>query len=387
MHSEIRVKADNFKLYLSIGLFATIVVIFLAVWFRFEFSVMLLSVSGVILVSGGLGVWGKFEAIRHNRNSARIQRQIQEQELRIKIAEANRAEFEAGIIHIPRTERILVQPGYDMRLIEAMAGGGNEIAQSLALPAGAIELLPLLDRAERVLVKGASDAGKTTVFQHIASRSVGVVIVDPHYTPGIWPEGARIIGAGRNYGEIGAFLDWLNQEMDSRYKRRAAGDNNFEAITVIIDEFMSITAEVEGAGRVISTMIRESRKVAFRLFVGSHSELVKPLGLEGAGDVREGLLVVRLYYSQLRHERRATVDAGEGEQPCQFPPYYGGGQAGVSAHIPDIVIPPSPAAGQDALFVQLVDSGKTRNAASLEAYGRRYAGDLVDRGRRALGEI
>jgi hypothetical protein len=42
---------------------------------------------------------------------------------------------------------------------------------------------------------------------------------------------------------------------------------------------------------------------------------------------------------------------------------------------------------KDHLFKQRVGEGLSRNAASLEAYGRRYAGDLVERGKRVLGEL
>lgn len=42
---------------------------------------------------------------------------------------------------------------------------------------------------------------------------------------------------------------------------------------------------------------------------------------------------------------------------------------------------------KDRLFKERVGAGLSRNAASLEAYGRRYAGDLVERGKRVLGEI
>lgn len=388
MHSEVRVKTDSLKLYLSLGLCATGLIIFLSIWFSFEFSVILLSIAGVVSLVGVIGAWGKFESIRYGRQLSRINVEIQRQELRIKTAEADKAVLMSGIFTFPRTDRALLMSGNDMRLIEAMTGGGNgDVIQPLAVPAGQIELLPLLDRAERVLVKGASDAGKTTIFQHVASRSSGVIIVDPHYAPGIWPDGVQVIGGGRDYGKIEAFFGWLSDEMDSRYKRRAAGDSNFQPLTVIIDEFMSINAECGSAGKIISAMIRESRKVGFRLFVGSHSELVKPLGLEGAGDVREGLLIVRLYYSQIRQERRATVDAGEGEQPCIFPPYYGGGpMVGADVVIPDLVVPPS-ADKQDAEFARLVNGGMSRNAAAWQVYGRGYAGDLVGRGRRALGEI
>jgi hypothetical protein len=41
---------------------------------------------------------------------------------------------------------------------------------------------------------------------------------------------------------------------------------------------------------------------------------------------------------------------------------------------------------KDHLFRRRVQEGLSRNAASLEAYGRRYAGDLVERGKRVLGE-
>jgi hypothetical protein len=43
-------------------------------------------------------------------------------------------------------------------------------------------------------------------------------------------------------------------------------------------------------------------------------------------------------------------------------------------------------AEKDQLFKRRVEEGLSRNAASLEAYGRRYAGDLVERGKRILGE-
>lgn len=201
------------------------------------------------------------------------------------------------------------------------------------------ELLPLLDRSERVLIKGASDAGKTTLIQHTAIRATDeVIIVDPHYKPGIWPQ-CKVIGAGRNFPEIAKFLQWLELELDKRYKMRMAGDESWTRYTVIIDEYMSIASECDNAKHTLSAMIRESRKVGFRLFICSHSELLKPLGLDGQGDVREGLLIVRLYYSQLKQERRSTIDDGNGEIPCYFPPYYGSGSNELDElKIPDLVI-------------------------------------------------
>lgn len=44
-------------------------------------------------------------------------------------------------------------------------------------------------------------------------------------------------------------------------------------------------------------------------------------------------------------------------------------------------------ADKDETFRKLVQQGFSRNAASKEAWGRTYAGDLVERGKRALGEV
>ncbi len=229
------------------------------------------------------------------------------------------------------------------------------------------ELLPLLDRSERVLIKGASDAGKTTLIQHTAIRATDeVIIVDPHYKPGIWPS-CKVIGAGRNFPEIAKFLHWLEIELDKRYKMRMAGNEAWTRYTVIIDEYMSIAAECDNAKHTLSAMIRESRKVGFRLFICSHSELLKPLGLDGQGDVREGLLIVRLYYSQLKQERRATIDDGNGEIPCYFPPYYGSGSTElVEMVLPDMVTQLSE---QESKVAQMLANGDSRSAIARELFG------------------
>jgi hypothetical protein len=260
----------------------------------------------------------------------------------------------------------------------ALVGKARADSPVALLPAAiqekTIELLPLLDRAERVLVKGASDAGKTTLFQHEATRSQNVIIVDPHFKPGLWPESARIVGAGRNFGEITAFLDWLIQELDVRYKQRAAGTEGWTHYTILIDEFMSINEGCDNAGKVLSAMIRESRKVGFRLFIGSHSELVKPLGLEGASDVKEGLLVVRLEYDQLTGQREATVDYGRGKRPCQFPPFYGPQAAGGEVLLPDFV---SQLSGQEQQVSEMLATGESRSAIARRLFGNAGGNQLA----------
>jgi hypothetical protein len=57
-----------------------------------------------------------------------------------------------------------------------------------------------------------------------------------------------------------------------------------------------------------------------------------------------------------------------------------------SAHISPQAEPILSEVEKDQLFKRRVQEGLSRNAASLEAYGRRYAGALVERGKRILGE-
>jgi hypothetical protein len=56
-------------------------------------------------------------------------------------------------------------------------------------------------------------------------------------------------------------------------------------------------------------------------------------------------------------------------------------------HFTDLTARVLSEAEKDQLFKRRVAEGLSRNAASLEAYGRRYAGDLVERGKRILGEL
>lgn len=222
------------------------------------------------------------------------------------------------------------------------------------MPPQVQELLPLLDRAERVLIKGASDAGKTELLRHIVQRSNGVLVIDPHFAPGIWPvANSRVIGKARDYPAIDNFLHKLLAELNNRYQRRAAGETNFQQVTVIVDEFQSVREECKDAGRILSTLIRESRKVGFRLFIGSHSELVKPLGLEGQGDIRDGLLIVRLTIDQITKRRVCTVDFGNGEQECWFPPFQ---SMETEIVLPDLVIRPTK---EEQHLLNLIQAGIT----------------------------
>jgi len=191
------------------------------------------------------------------------------------------------------------------------------------------DLLPILDSAQRVLVIGASGAGKTNLLQWVVSRRTGgVLVIDPHAAPGKWGT-AKVVGIGSNFPEIEATLENLIELMVKRYKEIGQGlvrEGEHPRLTIIIDEWMSIAYQCHNAHDVLVRLLTESRKAAFSVVIGSHSERVKSLGLDGKGDLKDGFLFIRLWLEN--SERRATFDYGRGERPCLLPGKYAEAAAG-----------------------------------------------------------
>ena len=183
------------------------------------------------------------------------------------------------------------------------------------------DLLPILDRAQRVLIIGASDSGKTNLLQWVVARRTGsIIVIDPHAAPGKWPN-AKVVGIGSNFAEIEVTLDNLIELMVRRYKEIGQGlvrEGEHPRLTIIIDEWMSIAYQCRNAHDVLVRLLTESRKAAFSVIIGSHSERVRSLGLDGKGDLKDGFLFVRLWLES-NGDRRATYDNGRGELPCLLP--------------------------------------------------------------------
>lgn len=204
--------------------------------------------------------------------------------------------------------------------IQAVAAG-----QPMLLPGiTQIDLLAALDSVQRCLIVGASDTGKTTLLQWLVSRRLNtskVIVIDPHSYPAKYPAGADVIGQGRNYHEIERALTALVKLMTKRYDEIGRGlvaEMAHSRVTILIDEWRAITGNLgKPAGDAIKALLTESRKAAFSVFVASHSDRAKPLGLEGEYDLKDGFAIVRL--SNVNGVRTATLDTGNGEIPAVLP--------------------------------------------------------------------
>ena len=349
------------------------------------FFLALLGLFGMCwLTLTGLVGWEKFRGIRAER--------------RVLEARARQAEYEIhtdglgqsfyignGSIHSLTTnpkwqiadnnEPTQAELAMQALLFQSVGKNGRHIeeaAQQLLLSAPASELMPILDTAQRVLIKAASDGGKTTLLQHIADRRVKnqtVLIIDSQSYPDKWPAGCTVVGAGSNHQAISTALDNLITLMVQRYKEIGQGlvrEGAHPKLTIIIDEWMAIVSQCPNASDVIRRLLTESRKAAFSVFIGSHSERVKALGLDGRGDLRDGFLIVRIEIEN--GQRVATYDQGRGPVECILPGQFVQVQQPSSPfEIEAIEVPV--ATEEEQKVLDMLDRGESYRSISKAVYG------------------
>jgi len=217
--------------------------------------------------------------------------------------------------------------------VQAIAGPARpQIAAQVASPAppdkdmNPIELPAL--KVGHVLIAGETGSGKSTAMQAVLHRRQNVIVLDPHDTPGTWPN-ATVIGGGRNFAEIGQFIEQTSHLLDERYQQRASGVTNFPPLTVATDEMPAIVDEL---GKEIGAMwrkwLREGRKVSLFFVVSTQSTRVKTLGIEGESDLLENFAyvlalgrVATTEYPDLARgmERPAVIRTVHGARPVVIP--------------------------------------------------------------------
>lgn len=282
-------------------------------------SVLLFSIAIVL----ALRIWDWLDDMFAN---SRHDRSLKEIELQLKQAEADQAAVQVVIAKID--EQVHIRDGgrwrpahFESRTYangpasympplpgEAAAWEmwqnthGRRQAEPLALPDSTSEiapppLLPKLLTAQRVIIAGGSDAGKTTLAKHIIAGRLDdsqVIIIDPHAPSKIL--GVDCIGAGRDYGAIEGALLSLCELMSHRYddvKYGLAGYGEHDRISVFVDEWTGIRKNVKNAGELLGTLLVESRKVNIHLTFLTHSLTVDVLGIDA--QIRASAKLVQLY--------------------------------------------------------------------------------------------
>jgi hypothetical protein len=217
----------------------------------------------------------------------------------------------------------------------------------------------LVLQAPNVIVAGAPGTGKTTVawsFMHAFAQRGTLCCIDPHGLINAWPWEPH--GSGRDYAAVAATLAALTDEMTARYQTRGP----HPPLTVLIDEVPSITLHSKRAWEThYPQLVFEGRKVGITTFILAQSTLVKPLGLDGKGDLRTSLLW--LYLGDFAIEQCAAC----AEQPYPAALAYRGkvqpiDTAGILAYAR---LPIDPSARWEAPLVDAVAEAEASDAATL----------------------
>lgn len=368
MKSEVRIVSPGLRISIVLGVCLTVVIIILATLYKAEFSFILFAVGGSILALGAVATIGRVYLLGHTRQMRGIELAERQQHLRLVAAQADRAELESRIISIPSSQRIITLPDSPVKLIEALPGQYKVLTDGPSQP---VDLLTALDNEQRVLIKGASNSGKTNLLQHIAERRLRfgqVVVIDPHAYPDKWA-GCQVIGKGSNHYEISLILSGLVNLMIKRYQEISSGqvkEGQHKPLCIIIDEWMSIAYETTNAKLVMVRLLTESRKAAFSIFVGSHSERIASLGLDGRGDLKDGFCLVRL--AIVNGHRVASIDYGQGEQPAVLPGAFVGQQAAPVAIDEMINLDPEPSPSE-AWVLRMHEEGATVSDIAAAVFG------------------
>lgn len=155
-----------------------------------------------------------------------------------------------------------------------------------------------------VVLLAATGEGKTTLAEWLMNLFGGQkIVLHPHYQEGSndFSSADAILGAGRDYKVIGAFIADLVQEMDDRYKLTKQQLESKPWLTIVVDEVPAVAKNCDTFSSNLITLISEARKVRIRLIILLQADGVKVLGIEGQGDMRESLAYVRMGSFAIRY--------------------------------------------------------------------------------------
>ena len=210
-----------------------------------------------------------------------------------------------------------------------------------ALPMPQLQPLPMFpDR--HLLIAGATGSGKTHAAKYLLAGRQNVTVLDPHDDGATWPGHCHVIGGGRNFQAIAQSIKDAGALLDNRYHLRdIGGGGHFDPVTLAIDEIPTIIAHDPDVSKQLMQIGMEGRKVGVFLLLLTQSVLVRSLGIEGQGDLRENFATVKLdplpAGVSSDTPRTATVIIGnlnkpESEEKYLVPPLV----SSVPALVPDV---------------------------------------------------
>lgn len=183
-----------------------------------------------------------------------------------------------------------------------------------SVPNGYAVNLPRFGRGH-VLIAGETGSGKTNAMRAVLQHRSNVVVLDPHDAPRKWGRHVAI-GGGRDFEAIGRYMEGMAAQLTTRYKQHNEGKDDFEPLTVAVDEMPAIIAAIgNNVADIWRQWLREGRKVGLFLVTATQSTRVRTLGIEGESDLLENFQCV-LVLGKLAEARHPDLVRGSGPYPA-----------------------------------------------------------------------
>lgn len=162
-------------------------------------------------------------------------------------------------------------------------------------------------------IVGKTGSGKSALTQWLASQLQGeIVVYDSDAAPHEW-EGLQVVGRGANYEMIAAAMEQDLIELQTRTEARARGDESFKPIIRILEESPETLSALKDNGfdigyRWLKGILRRGRKYGIKLILLSQGFSVRSLRIEGEGELRDNIAVLRLGKVALAHAKSNCKD-------------------------------------------------------------------------------
>lgn len=214
----------------------------------------------------------------------------------VEHGEEGRASAATGrTIHLSAT----LDSDLDIAAVDALDDSDEGDVPDIGLPVVRVEDIANLDN---LWVVGPKNSGKTTLLRRlIALRRGRHWALDPHATPGKWPN-CTVVGGGLEFDEIDRqlhqFLTWMRQ----RYKAQATGEVSEAQCkaarrTMVGDEWRAVrkalpevrasrdTPAIPSAADRLLDILSQGRKAGICALVASHADTAESMGVSGEKDI------------------------------------------------------------------------------------------------------
>lgn len=253
-----------------------------------RYKYLRLALSGMSVVSAGLAL-GKVRQIER-RSPYIAQREIMRNDLFL----------ECQASQIPSFQQQALPPAYQQPIIMPPPGVTPEIdwGEILAAP--------------HLAVVGKTGSGKSALTQWLSTQLGGdIAVYDSDASPDEWA-GLEVIGRGADYGVIAAAMQSDLEELQRRTELRAVGKNDFPPMVRILEESPETLSALKDNGHDVGYqwlkgILRRGRKYGIKLILLSQGFSVRSLRIEGEGELRDNISVLRLGKVALQYAKDESI--------------------------------------------------------------------------------